>query len=257
MKIRINEQELKKLIYESVKEVLTEGYDFNEIGQINYSYSFDEEEYMDWLEWEELEKSDETLLQFYKEAVTYNLDLLDSDTYHHMAYQDLTYDEIIDEYGERIADRILDDCMEDGEGYLEIGEILADDIDIHNPEELNAEAMKLLKNGRYFKGARGYILTNGVVVYTEAEHNMASIINGVDGTFHFISLGNIRVLPNGIDLAAKPTPQQERVLMQVIKAYTQETLYVDYMNTKIGNISKTYNRPNYEMVMRDINKVFN
>lgn len=255
--IRITENELRKLICESVRSILSEGYEVNEIGMIDYSCSFDEDGYKEWLDYNGLEDTQETLVQCYKEDIEYDLELFDSEYFYHMDYQRMYYDEMVDEYGEEIANEILKGCMEDGKGSLEPGYVVQNkNLDINNPEELDAEAMKLLKNGNYFKGARGYILHNGVVIYTESEHNMVSIIPNVEGTFHFIRLGNIRVLPNSIDMSAKPTPQQERTLMRVIRAYAQDVLYVDYMDTPKGDISKTYNNPNYEMIMRDINDIY-
>lgn len=253
--ITLTESELRRIIAESIKSVLNESYDFNEIGQIDYNCSFDKDEYVEWLEYEGLSESKETLLRYFKEEIQYNIELFDSETYHHMDWQSLYYDEIVGEYNEKIADEIVSDCIKYGKGSLEISSFISEYIDIHNPEELNAEAMKLLKHGNYFKGARGYILTNGVMIYTEAEHNMVSIINGIKGTFHFMSLGNIRVLPNSIDIASKPTRQQEIALMRIIKTYSQDTLYIDFI-TPNGETSKTYNKPNYEMVMNDINRVF-
>lgn len=256
-KLVIGEQALKSMVRGAIKGLLSENTtpEFNEIGMISYTSSFDEDDYNDWLADEGLQPSDENLRQFFKEEVTFEIELFDSDTYHHMFWQNFCYDEIESEYGERIAEEILSDCMEKGQGSLEPMCYISSTVDVNNPQELNAEAMKLLKYGRYFKDARGYILTNGVMIYTEAEHNMVTRIDGINSKSHFISLGNIRVLPNSMDMARKPTPEQERVLVQVVRAYADGPLYVDFM-TPNGNESRTYNRPNFEMLMRDINSIY-
>jgi hypothetical protein len=41
-----------------------------------------------------------------------------------------------------------------------------EEIDVNNPDELNSIAIKMLPHGDYYKDCRGFILTNGDIIYT-------------------------------------------------------------------------------------------
>ena len=82
-------------------------------------------------------------------------------------------------------------------------------------------------------------------------------ISGVKGTSHFIELGNIRVLDHSIDICKKPTPQQIKVLWEVLDSYYGDVLYLDLLNKNIGNFSQQYQSCNPERVMNDIISYFN
>ena len=117
-------------------------------------------------------------------------------------------------------------------------------------------AVKLLQHGGYYKDCRGFILTNGEVVYTPAEHNQCSIIDGVNGTFDFIRLGNIRVLSQSIDLSKMPTREQMLTLRKVIKSYADEVLYVDILGDSATLSSAVYVRPSIDRVLGEITRYF-
>lgn len=225
--------------------------DISEIGEFSYSWDFDEEEYEEYLQESGLENTRETLIQYIRDNVTFDLDFRDNEYFHSFAYESMMLDEIENEYGEELADTVLSDCMEDGEGSVETCVLYSEKIDVNNPVELNRMAMKLLQHGNYYKNCRGFILTNGVVVYTPNEHNQCTVIDGIKNTFHFISLGNIRVLQNSIDIGKKPTNEQRSVLAKVISCYSNETLYVDVCNNSV-----TYTNPNWRYVLGEIERYF-
>lgn len=239
--------------------ILKESVDMSMVGQVNYSWDFDEDEYHDWL-MEDMEgenPSDGNLKQYIEDNVTFDIEYLDNDTFHYFDGDNLMYYQLEDEFGEKMANKILQDCLQNGEGSFETYELYEDDIvDINNPESLNTAAVKLLQHGSYYKDCRGFILSNGEVVYTPVEHNQCSIINGVNGTFDFIRLGNIRVLQQSIDLSKPPTPEQSRVLRQVINAYSDDVLYVDII-TDNGQTGTSYVRPTISRVMGEIARYFN
>lgn len=115
-------------------------------------------------------------------------------------------------------------------------------------------AKKVMPTTEYFKGCRGFILYDGTIVETEAEHSMCAIIDGIKSTFHFIEIGNIRILNQSIDLAKEPTQQQRRVLTQVINSYSDTDLYLDIMDG--NNIGVHYYCPDYRKVLADIDRYF-
>ena len=231
--------------------------DLSEVGRVNYSFDFDEDEYNEWLAENGLQDSEETRYEFYKDQWEYEVEYLDNDTFHYMEGDSgLSYDDLEDLFGENMAETIVRTCMKDGSGYFETDDLYADEqVDINNPQELNAFAMKLLRHGEYFKGCRGFILSNGVVIYTEMEHNEVLRIPGIKSKFQFIELGNIRLLPNSIDIGAEPTPQQEQVLRQVIASYDGEELYLDIF-TNGGDIGVRYPRADYHYVLGEIDRFY-
>lgn len=233
-------------------------FDISEIGEIHCTLNFDEDWYNDYLQENGLSNSQEVFQNYVREQCDYEIEYYDSETFHSMGeYETMTIDEIEENFGSAIARDIFNECMDGREHSFEILAYQNDTVDINNPEELNAAAVKVLRHGGYFKGCRGFILTNGVVVYTESEHNNCTRISGVKGTSHFIELGNIRVLDHSIDICKKPTPQQIKVLWEVLDSYYGDVLYLDLLNKNIGNFSQQYQSCNPERVMNDIISYFN
>lgn len=234
---------------------LNESYEeLNDYGMIEYSWDFDEDEYHEYLEEESLEDSVETLEEYIQNNVRFEVEFFDNETFHRVKCEDYYYDDLEDTFDEKVSRIIINDCKKSGKGKLEISCLYDDEeLDLNDNEQVNDRAMKVLSYGNFYEGCRGFILTNGVVVYTPAEHNQCTVINGVKGTFDFIRMGNIRILDHSIDIGKYPTEAQFRVLQKVIRTYSP--LYMDII-TEGTEISKTYERPYYEMVVRDIKKAF-
>ena len=231
-------------------------YNLNDIGSVLFSLNFDEDSYMEYLSENGVNDSQQARIAFVKDNCDYDVECTDSETYHHLCYDTMTIDEIESMFGPEMAKDVLTDCMDGNEHTFEPLEYQNDEVDLTNPDELSKVAMKYLKYGKYFKGARGFILPNGVFVYTEAEHNMCSRIPGVKGTFHFIELGCIRVLPNSLDMAQMPTKEQFKTIYQVLRCYENSQISVDLMNGKIGNISREYSYYYPQDVVYDISNYF-
>lgn len=234
---------------------LDESYEeLNDYGMIEYSWDFDEDEYHEYLEENSLEDSAETLEEYIQDNVRFEVEFFDNETFHQVKCEDYYYDDLEDAFDEKVARIIINDCKKSGKGKLEISCLYDDEeLDLNDNEQVNDRAMKVLSYGKFYEGCRGFILTNGVVVYTPTEHNQCTAINGVKGTYDFIRMGNIRILDHSIDIGKYPTDAQFMVLQKVIRTYSP--LYMDIISEGT-EISKTYERPNYEMVVRDIKKAF-
>ena len=228
--------------------------DISEIGAFNYEWDFDEDEYREYLQDNGVEDSRENLIEYIKDNVSFDMEFLDNDTFHVFDRKSLSYDDIEYYFGEALAEKALNDCLEDGHGYAETVSLYNDEIDINNSEELNDAAKKLLRHGEYYKDCRGFILSDGTVVYTPSEHNECSKIYGVEGTFHFIKLGNIRVLQNSIDIGKKPTEKQYKTLINVIRCYSDSELYLDIIS---NNVSVKYVNPQWRYVIGEIERFYN
>ena len=126
--------------------------DISEIGEFVYSWDFDAEEYNEYLQENGLVDSQEELMNYIEEQVSFDVDFLDNVTYHTFDSLSMSLDEIRGEYGDKLADTILKDCMNDGEGRIETELIIGDeDIDLNNDTQVNAVAKKLFQQlNRFF-----------------------------------------------------------------------------------------------------------
>lgn len=239
------------------KHVVSESHELNEIGAVYFSWDFDEDEYQEWLADEEVDDSDESLTEYIKYDVSFEFDLMDSETFHHFDYENLSYDEIVDNYGEEIAEYVIGECKKHGEGSFEPLMFMDDDkVDTNDVSQVNADAERKLINGEYFKGARGFILTNGVVVYTENEHNAITRVAGIDDKFKAVTkYGMIRILPNSVDIGARPTSEQRDVLRKLISCYSDDVLYLDIFD-KGTEHGCSYQNPSWREVLADIDKFY-
>lgn len=213
--------------------------DLSEVGEIYYEWDFNEDEYREWLNDNEDENgnpyqhSQERLMEYIEDGnVEFTLEFTDNDIHQTMDREYYDYNSLSNEFEERMVNEILQDCIKNGKGEIEMILYYDEDIDVNNPSEVNRKAHQLFKPSSYYKGLRGFILTDGTIIETPAEHNECTRIPNVKGTYHFITLGNIRLLQNSIDIGQLPTPQQERVLYQVIGQHENDTLYVDVITKK-------------------------
>ena len=255
----------KLLNLDKINKNINEGYSYNrlsnidlsEVGLVEYEWYFDEDEYREWLQDCELTDSEEVRNQYYTEEVTYGVEYFDNETYHYMdGDQNLLYDDLDDLFGKDMAKQMLQNCIENGGGKFETYELYEkNSYDLTNSNELNDIAMKLFRHGEYYKDCRGFILSNGIIVYTPNEHNEICMIPGVKTKFDFIRMGNIRVLPNSIDIGSEPTHEQEEVLRQVISSYANEELYLDIFNGS-SEIGVKYVTPNWRYVIGEIDRYY-
>ena len=254
-KIIINEKQSRFIAKRRLHEVIS--YDPSEIGEIACTLDFDEDWYQEYLQDNELTDNPQAKEEFIRNECTYDVELYDAETYHQCGYEQMTIEQIEENFGAAIAADVFKECMDGKEHRYEPLAYDNEVVDLSNPVTLSDAAMKRLKHGGYSKDCRGFILPNGVVVYTGAEHNMCSQIPGVNGTYHFIDLGCIRVLDHSIDLAVKPTSEQWNTLWKVFDSYYGDTLYLDLMNKQIGTASKTYSGLDPQEAVDDIRNYFN
>lgn len=247
-------------IYHSIlhtKMGRTGNYDISDIGQVAVRLDLDGDDYADYLADRSLEDSDEAKAMFIRDGYAeYEVELFDSVTYHSLGFDRMTIDGIEDFFGEPLARAVLRDCM-DGEEHEYEPHLYADqEVDLSDPAQLSNAAMKCLPHGEYTRGARGFILPNGVVVYTPMEHNHCSRVPGVKGTFHFIGLGCIRVLEQGVDIAKPPTPRQLQTLSDVFNANYGREFYVDLQGGASGRMSRRYDSCDGGRIGRDIERYY-
>ena len=232
--------------------------DLSEVGEVAIEdWTYDEEEYQEWLVDNELQDTPENKMNYIEDFnVEFEVNFLDNQTYHTMCCEWVYYDDLVEKFGDNIAKKIESAMIENGSFKFDTSDIYADEnYDINNPQELNDIAMKLLPHGEYLKGCRGFILSNGVVVYTEGEHNDVLRIPGIDSKWQFIELGNIRLLPNSIDMGSEPTYEQEEVLRYMLRLYDGEEIYLDIFSEN-GEIGAHYPSADCNYIMGEINRYY-
>lgn len=233
-------------------------YDMSEVGMVQCEdWTYDEEEYQEWLVDNELQDTPENKIAYIEDYnVEFDISFFDNQTYHLMGGDWAYYDDLVEVFGERMAKQIETEMLQDGKSKFETSDLYSDtEYDINNPQELNDIAMKLLPHGEYYQNCRGFILTNGVIVYTEGEHNDVLRIPGINSKFQFIELGNIRILDHAVDIGAEPTWEQEKVLRQVIASYDGEEFYLDIYSDG-GEIGAQYPNADYQYIMGEIDRFY-
>ena len=236
---------------------INESIDASEIGEVEYSWDYDPDGYEEWLGENGINNCESILFDYVKDYVSFDLEYFDNETRHHCGFDSVDYEGLEDLFGKKKANEIVSNCEKNGGGRFETCELFNDDeFDVNNPDELNNAIVKQMPHGEYYKGARGFILTNGVMVYTEQEHNAITLINGINSKSQFIRLGNIRVLPQSINIGRKPTEEQRYVLRQIISAYADERLYLDIFAEDGTEVGVEYVNPDWRRVMGEIDRYY-
>lgn len=253
-------------LYDTSGNLISEGryghsisnYDMSEVGEVQCEdWTYDEEEYQEWLVDNELQDTLENKIAYIEDFnVEFDISFFDNQTYHLMGGDWAYYDDLVEVFGERMAKQIETEMLQYGKSKFDTSDLYSDTAyDINNSQELNDIAMRLLPHGEYYQNCRGFILTNGVIVYTEGEHNDVLRIPGINSKFQFIELGNIRILDHSVDIGAKPTWEQEKVLRQVITSYDGEEFYLDIFSNG-SEIGAKYPNANYQYIMGEINRFY-
>lgn len=165
----------------------------------------------------------------------------------------LSYSDVCDIFGENIANKMINNegIKRGGMSYeLTIGvNRTPKSLSLEDVGEVAKQILPVVNE--YYKGCRGFILYDGTIINTELEHNQCSNIDGINGTFDFIRLGNIRILRDSIDVWKEPTKQQRNTLRIIINHFINDTLYLDIDNNPVK-----YFNPDYRQVLGDIDRYF-
>lgn len=260
-----NPNDIKIINQETLQEnkILKEGNflypnapDLCEISVIEYETYIDEDDYNEYLTDNNLQDSDEIRKQYFNEEVYIDLTFYDYETSHYMGQESMQIDDIKDIYGDKLADIIFNNCYNKFEYKGQVETIsLVDEIDLSDDAQVYEFCSKYMPTGDYFKGCRGFILYNGVIVYTEQEHNDILMIPNLESKFDFITMGNIRIMPNSIDIGQCPTYAQCKVLKTMINEYSDDELYLDIWSND-NKAGCKYDYPDADEVIADIYRFY-
>lgn len=231
-------------------------YEMNEIGSVEPELDdFDEDYYEEWLQDEGLPDTEENKIRFIKDECSFALNLTDSEIYHHMDTVYMDYDEMVDEFGQEMADDMFKACLQGKNTSFEPLMYTHDDeVDINDIKSIEADAKAKLKNGGYFKGVRGFCLTDGTIVYTDAEHNMITRVASINDKFEAVRKGWVRLLDKCVDVGTKPTYEQKMVIRSVI-LNSEDEFYLTLFS-KGSESGCKYIYPNWREVIADIDRFY-
>lgn len=97
--------------------------DISEISAFEYWWDFDQNEYEEYIQNNNLKKTQKTLFEYIKDNVTFEMEFFNDHSYHAFATDMMTYTEISDEFGDKLANRIVSDCIRKNTGRCESKEI--------------------------------------------------------------------------------------------------------------------------------------
>lgn len=186
-----------------------------------------------------------------EDYIEYEIQYLDNED-NSLGYDTLEYDDIVDKFGENMAQYIDTECSKKLGKDVYFTDLQDTSVsNLNDVNEVNALAKKLWTNGEWYPGARGYLLTDGTVIHfgDNTDHVSISMIDGMT-VGKFVSLGNIRIGKDSFQLEKEPTNEQYSVLRRLIASV--DTCYVDithytngtYADNICGN-SYTFKSPQY------------
>ena len=73
--------------------------DISQIGEFVYSWDFDADEYNEWIEEADLDNTEETLMDYINNNVSFDIEFLDNETFHGFEFETMSLEEIEDEFG--------------------------------------------------------------------------------------------------------------------------------------------------------------
>lgn len=266
--IIISEQQAKELIDKYLDSersaVLHEAKDLNGVGGINCYLDmtyYDEDEYQEWLQENGKQDTQETKLEYLKATCSFVVQYLDSMTMHPMGgYKDMSFDEIYENFGEKMGNDIVNQCMDGRDHEFELYEYMnSDEFDLSNTAEVNRRAkeiMPIVDNpcGRF----RGWILTDGTVLDAGWDHIAACKISPSQLKYRedFTLLGNVRFSNVSLEFGKYPTWEQLRQVRQFCEYHSYDSIQVDFLGHQNGRQSKTYRGLDYTELCDDLNRYY-
>ena len=179
----------------------------------------------------------------------------------------LTFDDLWDVLGSKLATLIsTDEDFKSGK-WNTIDEIIynsQNDLDDSNVNAVNSFAKRFFQTSEEYLGNdRGYILTDGTILEFGPNMDHASISSvGHQTIGSFLSLGNIRIGVQSIELATEPTFAQRKQLRKLIQYNSNSEIYVDIIkydgNGMYGTTltSARYQSPTFNKVLGEIDRFF-
>ena len=257
---------IDKKINESAMR-LNEGYrnniDYDEVNMIEFECWYDEDDYNDFLiengiNNENIEQFQSQIDEWMYENLSFNCSFYNRDYEYIGGFDEpqsmFEFEGVSDEISELIVNTFKENPQY-GKEYR-IDDVL---YTLYSyGDDIYEVAKRLFPTyDEYSEGLRGFILQDGTIIGTEAEHNEVTQLKGVESKFDFIRMGNIRIMPNSIDVGQAPSWSQREVLRSLIATYSNDELYLDIFDEKSGTETGCrYSYPSWREVLADIDRFY-
>lgn len=198
----------------------------------------------------------------------YEIDCYDNN--YTLVYSDnyLTFDDLWEILGPNLATMVSNDPNYKSGEWNRIDDLIAasqGDIDDTNINQVNSYAKRLFETSdEYYGGDRGYILTDGTILEFGPNIDHASISSVGNQTIgSFLSLGNIRIGAQSMELATEPTFAQRKQIRKLIQFYSNSEIFVDIIKYDGKGMygttmsSARYQSPTSNKVLGEIDRYFN
>lgn len=195
------------------------------------------------------------------DVTLYDLVLKDSQDEVLKYADNLTEEDMEDLIGEDLAKLVL--TANQPRGYLQ--DVMSTSVDnLDDVVEVNKVARRLWQTTGYVADARGYILTDGSLLYfgPNVDHMSICWIEGMT-VGKFVSLGNIRCSYGSFELEKEPTGSQRAALRELIANSNSNTIYFDIVKysgsgTYSDNISSSaFKTHNPSIILNQLTRYFN
>lgn len=261
--IRLSESDFYQVVGRAVSKVLCESYgkeiDWDHVDEIVFSCWYDDDDLQDAISNGDVDNTKEGINDWMYENLNFSIYCYDIDgnslggldtTQDMMDYDGIPQDYIdliVGEYNSnpqcnheyRISDIIYD--MANSCGNID-----------------DACKKMFYTTDEYYKGAHGFVLKDGTIVIMPqgGDHNAITSVNGVESKWQFVEDGNPSILNNNLRVGGSLTYDQEAVIGKMIRCYSDDELYVDFLGGPKGEQTCKYSYPDYRRVFADIDRYY-
>lgn len=241
------------------RKTLQEGIGIDGAGGVCCECDFDEDDYLDWLENDcgGIQDTPELRIEYVKDYCTFTIQYLDINTMHPLGgYETMSYDNIFEEFGEKLGTDIVNDCLDGKKHEYEFYEYQNnDEFDLSDRKELNNRAKNVMEVVDSPCGLhRGWILSDGTVLNAGWDHNACFKISPTQIKYRedFSLLGNVRYSNVSLEFGKYPTHEQLFQVREFCEYHSNDTIQVDFLGGKNGRVSKKYYGLDYNELSEDL-----
>lgn len=264
--INLTEADLHGIIRNTIHAIINESYgqsgiDWDNVNGIEFRCWYDEDDFDEAINDGEIDKNDQSSVdEWMYDNLYFDMRFIDND-YETMGYIEDTQ-AMMDSYGmpEEYIDLVVNTYKENPKLNYDYR---IDDIayEMANSMDNVDDACKRMfdTSDEYSKGMHGFVLKDGTIILMPpgGDHNNITSINGVEDKWQFVEDGNPSILDNNLRVGGTLTYAQQNVIGRMIRSYSDDELYVDFLGGPKGEQTCRYVNPDYRRVFADINRYYN
>lgn len=260
--IRLKENVLHDIINEAFHRIINESYsniDWDRVDTIEFECFYDEDDLQDAINDGDIENTTDGINEWMYDNLLFDMTFTDSngDTLGYMnETQSMmeTYG-MPEEYIEMVVNTYKENPQLNQTYYVsDIAYEMANRIG-----NVDDACKRLFETtDEYSKGMHGFVLKDGTIVLMPpgSDHNNITSINGVEDKWQFVEDGNPSILNNNLRVGDTLTYKQQIVIGRMIRCYSDDELFVDFLGGPKGEQTCRYIYPSYQRVFADIDRYY-